>query len=759
MRSLSCLLPLLLALQACTPSADTYLKRGDTFLAQGKLEDAALNFRNAVQRNPQLGLPHLKLGIVALRQGRIPAALDEFTQAERLMPGNSEAMVHLADLCVAIFSSDPSRPVRFYEQVVRLSDALLKKDAQSYDGLRLKGYIHFWDRRPKEALRFFRHAHAARPSERETALMLVTLLFDTGSVQEGEAVANAALKNAPTFGSMYTLLYRQYVSAKRIEDARILLQRRIAATPDNLEAAMQLCTHYFTHGPRAYADPCLAEILKDSSKHPNAPLLVGDFYAGAGQLASARKVYQQAVQTAAPGSCEYQKRLIDLALREGNRKETESLLAEVLKLCPKDPDARRLLAVGKLTAEGAQRDAATKELNALVKENPQDTQARLALAQALTFQGREQDARAQLLEAVGSNPAFLDGWIALARLSLSTRRYQEAEQYVGNALQLAPLNELARILKSASLLGRGQTAPATRELEAFLRLRPNHPEATLQLAFVKLQAGQVDQAELLFRKLYRSGATDLRPLRGLAEVLLRRRRNSEALALIEKELTGSSNPDAVRVHLAEVAARTGQTDRAEQEYTLLAARHPNAGDFHLNLGHVRLQKGDLAGAESEFHKASQVAAAKATAERALGLVYFLREDKGGAIGHYRKGLAAEPANAILMNDLAFVLAESGQNLGEALQLIQRALKQVPGHPDFMDTLGWVYYKQGNTDSALQVFTNLTGQNPSNASYRYHLGAVMMAKGDRSQAAVELRKALDLRPAAVEAKQIQALLAK
>ena len=49
---------------------------------------------------------------------------------------------------------------------------------------------------------------------------------------------------------------------------------------------------------------------------------------------------------------------------------------------------------------------------------------------------------------------------------------------------------------------------------------------------------------------------------------------------------------------------------------------------------------------------------------------------------------------VAANNLAWMFAETGENLDMALQLAQAATRRVPEQPEIQDTLGWIYYKKG-----------------------------------------------------------------
>ena len=96
----------------------------------------------------------------------------------------------------------------------------------------------------------------------------------------------------------------------------------------------------------------------------------------------------------------------------------------------------------------------------------------------------------------------------------------------------------------------------------------------------------------------------------------------------------------------------------------------------------------------------------------------------------------------LVYHLAWMYADGGEKLDEALKLAQTATQAMPDVPELMDTLGWVYYKKGLTAVAIEqlqkavalddVAAKNNNANPSPV-YRYHLGMALKAKGDKDGA--------------------------
>src|SRR3970282_1155612 len=68
----------------------------------------------------------------------------------------------------------------------------------------------------------------------------------------------------------------------------------------------------------------------------------------------------------------------------------------------------------------------------------------------------------------------------------------------------------------------------------------------------------------------------------------------------------------------------------------------------------------------------------------------------------RKAIEINPKNTDALNYLGYSFAERNINIAAAYELIQRALEINPGNGFIIDSLGWVYYRQGKYDLALKT---------------------------------------------------------
>lgn len=103
-----------------------------------------------------------------------------------------------------------------------------------------------------------------------------------------------------------------------------------------------------------------------------------------------------------------------------------------------------------------------------------------------------------------------------------------------------------------------------------------------------------------------------------------------------------------------------------------------------------------------------------------------------AVADLRHFLRLYPNNSAGMNALGYTLLERPEYLNEAYELIKKAYQQEPESAPINDSLGWVYMKKGDAQTALPYLQYAYQQNP-NAEVAAHLGETHWALGDRSKA--------------------------
>src|SRR5256885_12142448 len=102
-------------LLSCGRGPQGYLEAGNKFAAERKYKDASIQYRRAIQKNPQFGEAFYRLALSELEQQSVGDAYRYLLRAVELMPDDEAAKIKLADLSVAIYWADARRPKPVYD--------------------------------------------------------------------------------------------------------------------------------------------------------------------------------------------------------------------------------------------------------------------------------------------------------------------------------------------------------------------------------------------------------------------------------------------------------------------------------------------------------------------------------------------------------------------------------------------------------------------------------------------------------------------
>jgi tetratricopeptide (TPR) repeat protein len=104
-------------------------------------------------------------------------------------------------------------------------------------------------------------------------------------------------------------------------------------------------------------------------------------------------------------------------------------------------------------------------------------------------------------------------------------------------------------------------------------------------------------------------------------------------------------------------------------------------------------------------------------------------------------LSKDPEDANALNSLGYMLADHGQRLDEAVDLVKRALKIEPANPSFLDSLGWAYFRQGKLDLADAPLTQAAERLPTSSTVNEHLGDLRFKQERYEDAAAAFERSL------------------
>lgn len=736
-------LPLFLLVN-CGRGAKSYIEKGNKLFDSGQFVEASLNYQNAAKKDPSNGEAHYRLALAELKENKAADAFQHLTEAVRLMPQNRDAKSELENLALSSYLGDPQRPKVLYDTLVKLSEQWLQQDPRSPEGLRIKGYLAMLDRRPEEAVDLFRRAHQSNPNEPKITLGLIEALFQSHKSAEAERAGLDFIASNKKAVDVYDALYRLYIASNRPADAESILTRKIRENSQEPAYILQLAGHYVRMGNKAQMSVTIQRFLTSASTL-TMHLQAGDFYAGFGDWSNAINQYEQGL-AASKDKQIYQNRIARALLSQNKREEGLKMLNAAIAQNPDNEEAKTLraaLLVGSSSPEKASQGI--QDFQALVDKNPSDLTMRFVLAKARFEAGDLGGARQVLQQILQRVPNFLEAHVMLADIAFKQNNMVQAAQEAQAALDIDPANLRAQLLRGAALLREGNLDEAAFVLGRLAQRVPQSREVRLELAYVSLNRHRYAEAEAQFRKILEKTPSEWRAIQGLVDNALVQNRPDRAVAILEDELQRTRGAAPVRYMMASTALKIGRYNVAIENLRQLADQSSNSIDPHMQLADVYRLKGDLQNAIVTLQKAALLKPKDVRPTASLPLVLEMANRKQEAKAIARRDLARRPDATEAMNNLAFLLAETGDSLDEALKLARQAVSKEPNNPAFLDTLGYIYLKRDKNNQALEIFTDLSRRYPDDPTCAYHYGMALYQNGNVAQAKTELAHALDRRP--------------
>ena len=220
------------------------------------------------------------------------------------------------------------------------------------------------------------------------------------------------------------------------------------------------------------------------------------------------------------------------------------------------------------------------------------------------------------------------------------------------------------------------------------------------------------------------------------------------IAFSEAGMIGEGSPDwfdAQTVRLRALIAQDRTDDAIARARQLVDLDGGSARSLRL-LGDVLVNKDDFAGAADAYARARDALGDKAGQQDAALLLQL-----GGALeqaGQWEQArpilervVALAPDSAVALNHLGYALASRGEDLPQAIALLEKANRLRPKEPAFIDSLGWALFRSGAYDKALPLIQSAAMDEPGNSELSEHLGDVLWAMGRRFEARYAWKAAL------------------
>lgn len=198
--------------------------------------------------------------------------------------------------------------------------------------------------------------------------------------------------------------------------------------------------------------------------------------------------------------------------------------------------------------------------------------------------------------------------------------------------------------------------------------------------------------------------------------------------------------------LALVYSLQGKKDLATAEYETalrgVLAIDPQNILIHKSLGQVYLQQKKLSDAEKTYRFILELAPSDSEAYFYLGNIYEEQGKRNEAIEEFKTALKFNPDYPDALNSLGYLYAEESINLEEAEEMLKKALIYEPQNGAYIDSLGWIHFKQGRYEEAIQELEQAVGFLSDPVIYE-HLGDAYLKQNNLIKARENWQKSLEI----------------
>ena len=543
-----------------------------------------------------------------------------------------------------------------------------------------------------------------------------------------------AIKLDPKAGLILEELTDLYIKTNRLADAVDQAESLLKLDPNNLDARRtlaQIYIHLATGDPpnakmdENYLHKAIDEYRKITEQDPKDAeswSYLGKLYRASSDSVAAEKAFNSALQ-AEPDN---EDALMGLAAVYSDLGDSAKALEKLKTLADKTPNERTLGVLASQYEGMNDYKSAADALQRAVALDPDDEGLRKGLAEDLLFAGQLDEALKTYQQLATDNPREPFYRLRVAIIYRSKHDFAAAEKALAAAQLLDADNIGVREEKIFLLEAEGKTDEAIAAMKSLLDALPRR---NYTAADTKVRAGLVRHLAILYRDAKQYPAA-IDAFRQYATIKTDDDGQVEAaMEIVETYLAASD------LAAAEREAQTGLKKFAD-----------NRGadrELELELAEVYEQGKRWNDMMKALDRADQLAATDGEKERVFfmrgaGLERQKKYDQSEAA--FRKALELNPKDAGALNYLGYMLADRNVRLEEAYDLIKRAVDLEPENGAYLDSLGWVYFRQGKLDDARGLLERALERMPD-PTVHDHLGDVYLKLGKTKEAIAQWQDSL------------------
>jgi len=380
-------------------------------------------------------------------------------------------------------------------------------------------------------------------------------------------------------------------------------------------------------------------------------------------------------------------------------------------------------------------EGAKQLLKTAREKNPKLPPVGVMLSQLFSAVRDRANAHNALEQAVRDDPGDPEAFVVFGENALRARRFTEAEllfikagevtrEFTGNAKRKQNLQVRSLAGRSAVSAAREDWQRAERLLSEVLAIQPTNTAIRTSLGRVWFKMGKEKEAYALFQEIYDTDNKAARPELNMA-------------ALYRQQMAGADNDE--RAVLAK---------RVEKLMGLAAERDKRGMRTQLTVAQWGMDQGNLEMAKNALQSATEIDSEAFEVAFLKGMYARYVNNLDAAEKAFAQAHQQKPSHPGALHHLIVVLAEQGdqQKLNRALENAKISLRTFPDRTqpagrESLATLGWVLYKMGRPDDALQQATVAVRSGGLSADTAYLVAEILVDRGQKDQALQILRPIL------------------
>src|SRR5437763_3036190 len=563
-KSILCLFVFLIAaallFAACTTPEKAkaqHVSRGQALLKDKKFQEAALEFRAALQIDDKLANAHWGLANAYEGLQRYQEAFEEMRETADLDANNLDVRVRLGNYYLA--GSKQSPPA--IAEAERLAKEVLEKDPNHIEGHILMGSVLFAQDKKQQAFAELNHAIELNPQRVESYLSLARFYVMTKDITSAESTFQRAISVSGGAALAHYEYGKFLVQVNRLDAAETEFQSAVNVDPNNREARFIQASFYlvkkrFEKAEDAYK--ALAELDKDK---PEGRSVLADFYASVGRLDEAIAIYKEVIAKS-PDYTQGRYRLTEILLNHADLAGAKNEVDTVLKNDAKDRQAIILRArIEMQVGETSDLKLAIEDLQEVLRQEPNSRAGLFFMAEANFRLGQIDQSRVFAGDLERNYPDYLPAKLMQVQISLSSGESKSALQLsaqLRDGLDKAAPDrdnspQMLAELKAKNLIAHGTAALQLRDTKtacpdfpAAREIAPSSPDIFVDLAIVALAENKTDEATGFYNSALAIDGVNFNALRGLIGVFAAQKHLDQAHARIDQAI--SSQPNNASLH-------------------------------------------------------------------------------------------------------------------------------------------------------------------------------------------------------------------